>query len=515
MNKSLLLAAAALGVFSACSENIDTTPPPAVGVINVSVIPDGSAISYDNFVIGDTIVNTNDSVRYNVTPEALQNALVKVKPTLFGEAYYNNERILEDGVLMDVTQPVRLEARSGGLVTRYVLKVVQHQIQTIPPMEKLASRFAGFPDPKLMIDYDVAYFKDKFYATVTSYKPGTENGATVADRRINYELYTSEDGLTWEQVVYKTNTDGVRLPRGQKEYVVGGEGASLVVFNDRLYVLGGARTKGKDRFGNSPELQYEMPTVKNWRAFSTPDGETFYCDTVGKSLNMMDNELPSTAINQLMNIFGTVPVAFKDKLYMFSAQKILYGGTYQPGTYIYHSEDGKRWIAPTPITLSDGVAVASIADAAYFVFKDKMWCVGGFMNYAESGRFPNSIYSTEDGVNWTLEGTLPVELLGNVYGLRAVATENVVYLFGGQKYPMYEGEVVGFAPNQVLRSTDAINWEVVETPENFTPVRCGKVVGVGDKAWLFGGVSSIATDKYPYPTSADTRSTEIWTQSLK
>ncbi len=262
VNRYLVFLTTAVGMlFGSCSDDkIDMTPPPAVGIVGVTVIPDGSAIAYDKFVItDDTIVNSGDSIAYAVTQEALRNALVKVKPTLFGKAYYNNVQIADSGFVADVTQPLVLEARSAGGTATYVLKVVQSQTEPMPVMEKVASSFVGFPDK--VIDYDVAYFKGKFYATVTSYMPdGGDVGATPKDKKVNYDLYVSEDGLHWEQVVYKTNTDGVRLPRGQKEYVVGGEGSVLAVFNDRLYVLGGARTKGRDKLKNLPVLLgYDTP----------------------------------------------------------------------------------------------------------------------------------------------------------------------------------------------------------------------------------------------------------------
>ncbi len=517
----LCLTAAVWGLLSSCSDEmkeVDTTPDAAVGIVSVAVIPDSSAISYEKFeILGDTIANVNDSVRYEVKKEALQKALVMVKATLFGEAYYNNVLIPDSGVVMDVTEPVRLEARSGGRSAYYVLKVLQRQTEpvvkdSIPVMEKMASGFKGFPAN--VIDYDVAYFKDKFYATVTSYMPGFENGASVLDKKVNYDLYTSADGLNWEQVVYKTNTEGVRLPRPQREYVVGGEGASLAVFNDRLYVLGGARTSGRDRLGNKPELigVGETPTVSFWRSFSTADGETFDCDTVGMTMTARDSIMPSEARSILMGIFGMTPMVFKDKMYLFSPYKIFAGVT-QSAANMYCTENGKDW---TMMMQEEGSNVSAMTEASYFVFNDSLWCVGGARSFIGVGTMSNGIYASGDGENWIYRGMVPDSIMGNVYGMKAVATDSVIYLFGGQKQPMLEGEIAGFAPNQVFRSTDAVNWEVVKFPENFTPIRRAKVVSDGEKAWIFGGVSSPLTKSiYAYPSSADTWSTEVWTQILK
>ncbi len=518
VNKYLVFLTTAVGMlFGSCSDDkIDTTPPPAVGIVGITVIPDGSAIAYDKFVVvGDTLVNIGDSIAYAVTQEALQHALVKVKPTLFGKAYYNNVQITDSGFVADVTKPLVLEARSAGGVATYVLKVVQSLTEPLPIMEKMASTFVGFPDK--VIDYDVAYFKGKFYATVTSYMPdGGDVGATPKDKRVNYDLYVSEDGLRWEQVVYKTNTDGVRLPRGQKEYVVGGEGASLAVFNDRLYVLGGARNKGRDKFKNAPELQgMDSPRIAFWRSFSTADGETFDCDTVGMQLYAMGEAMPSVARNQLLAIMGMTPVVFKDKMYMFSPY-MMYAGQVQSSSKMYYTEDGKSWTMPMPESAESGGAVAPLTEAAYFVFKDSLWCVGGARSYINVATMSNSIFVTGDGMTWENRGMVPDSILGNVYGMKAVATDSVVYLFGGQKHPTMEGEIAGFTPNQVLRSTDAVNWEIVTTPDGFTPIRRAKAVSDGENAWIFGGVSSLLTKSiYAYPTEADTWSTETWVQKMK
>ena len=122
---------------------------------------------------------------------------------------------------------------------------------------------------------------------------------------------------------------------------------------------------------------------------------------------------------------------------------------------------------------------------ALFVYNDKMWCLGGFKSWVNASNMLNSVWSSEDGVNWTLEADSTKGFL-NIYDMEVVATEDAVYLFGGVVY----GEEGTTVSDKIYRSTDCINWEEIETPETFTARR--HIIGVaqGNSAWLFGGFTT-------------------------
>ncbi len=499
-----LLATVACGVFCSCSEDEEAVVP-AVGITKVTVTPAGAVVSNNCLVKGLTIENTKVSVALGVAPEALQNALVSVTATIGTTVYYNDVAVEDGKFTADVTSPITIEARgANGVVVTYTLKVVQATTMSNLDMEKMASTLNGFPEG--VIDYDVAYFKGKFYAAVASLSGTTEN----------YDIFASEDGVNWAQVNYTVNTNGVSLPDGQDSYVVGGEGATLAVFNDRLYVLGGARTKGADKFGNEAETNWGMASITNWRSFSTADGLTFDCDTVGMSLTMVqDGEEVPVAANRISTMLARQNLTaevFNGKMYMISGYSPMFG-MMQPVRNSYVTTDGKNWTALNA-TADDGKLPYAIFEAARFVLNGKMWVVAGHFNYIDAGQMNNAIYASEDGETWLKEGEVPAEMQ-NVLGLKAVVVNGTAYVFGGQKVPAAEGEVPGFASIQVFRSANGINWETVAAPETFVPLRSAKVVGTEDQAWIFGGISSLVSGNYAGPAATDVRLFDTWVKNMK
>ncbi len=504
MKKYLWIAAAALcGVFAGCSDDDEAGGGgAAVGLLNVEVIPAESAKSYKCTISGLEIVNSTDSVDWDVTDAALANATVKATATVGSTAYYNGNPISADGVEVDATAPITLEARGeNGAITTYVLKVVRATSAGNEDMVKKASRDLN---GKGMVSFDVAYFKNKFYAIMASVSGETEN----------YQLFSSENGVNWTEIQYNVSTDGVSLPEGQNGYVVGGENATLCVFNDRLYVLGGARTMGKDKYGNEAEINdmgwMVATTISAWRSFSTTDGQTFECDTIGMKYFANGQEMPSAMISRLLPSAGGKAVVFKNRMYLMGTFFPNFG-TWQ-GVGSFYTENGKDWNSYAPAAVAeDGMNVARNNEAAVFTFKGKMWMVGGHKNFIDPGQAVNAIYSTEDGDTWVKEADAPAAIQ-NIIGLKAVATEDVVYLFGGMSIATAGN--YGFAP-QMFRSTDGINWEEVAVPETFVPVRQAKVVGVGNQAWLFGGVNTVAAGNYAYPTDLDTWNADTWVKLMK
>ncbi len=469
----------------------------SVGFTKVSVTPAGASVSNSCVIMGITIENTNDSVAFDVAPEALQQAEVSVVATLGSTVWFEGAEVVGGKFVADVTSPIIIEARGADdKVVAYTLNVVQAKSMGDVDLVKKASAFNGFPEG--VIDYDVAYFKGKFYAAVASLQGEVEN----------YEIYTSENGTVWDPVDYAVNTEGVSLPEGQDSYVVGGEGASLVVFNDRLYVLGGARTKGADKFGNVAETNWGMAAISNWRSFSTADGLTFDCDTVGMSLTMGGELRTGAVIASIMGRQNTTPMVFNDELYMISGYAPMFGMA-QPVRSTFVTKNGKDWTDVNGVT-DDGKPAFAIFEAARFVFNGKMWLVGGHANYLDASQMNNAIYSSEDGIAWVKEGDVPEEMQ-NVFGMKAVVADDVVYIFGGQQL----GTEKAFAPTQMFRSTDGKTWEAVATPDNYTPIRSARTVGVGSQAWIFGGYNSLVSGNYAAPAAGDTWSTETWVKNMK
>lgn len=502
-----LMAVLSLGFWS-CSDD-DENGGAAVGITSVTVKPEGSAKEYRCTPNQSTgiIENTSDRVDWDVTDASLTRTMVKVTATLNTVVYYNDQVIGADGLEIDVKNSVTLTAKDNSGNTKvYTLNVVRATTASGETMVLKSSSFQGLPSN--LLSFDMAYFKDKFYAITTSVTGADENKVE------NYQLFSSVDGLNWTEVAYQADVTGVNFADGQvNDYVIGGEGARLAVFNDRMYVLGGARTQAPDKFGNAAENSWGMAVISYWRSFSTEDGLTFKVDTVGMTYQKANGDMVS--YQQLTNT-NMNTVVFDGKLFMKSGYNITFGMGQNAQVYAYTS-DGKAWNQITPVA-SDGTTSVDVARRlgdAFFAFKGKLWCVGGFTNYlsSSSNNTCGTVYSSEDGVTWKLESDTVSNVLKNLYGMKVVANDEVAYMFGGERL-VGDGTFTREISNDIFRSTDGITWEKVEVPQNYVGRRLPSVLLQGNSAWIFGGIKSLTTDNYAFPSATDELATDTWVKLM-
>jgi hypothetical protein len=501
--------------WTSCSEE---DPAPVVGITAISVTPEGSSVSYNATITGTTAVVEVDG---ETTDEALANATVSAVATLGSAVYFNDEPV-GAGVTADFTAPVTLVAKGAdGKSVAYTVTV--ERVFGNVGMTIKSSRFNGFPAN--LVDYDVTYFKGKFYAITAS---TTTEGEVVTE---HYDLFSSVDGVNWVKVDYNTITEGVDLPNKvsaegevleekQEGYVVGGEGARLLVHNDRMYVLGGARLKGQDIYGNAPEVMDwgwgPLVSIDNWRSFSTADGETFKCDTVGMSVTRAGEPwYSSSLIGACLNV-----ASFKGKMYIQGGYNATFG-MWQMGRRYATTENGTAWEVLTTVGVEEGVQpkVEMRAGNAFFEFNGKLWCLGGYENFLDATMMRNTIWSSEDGIAWKQEAEFPVDAEGNqvegldgIYDMTVVPADGVVYLFGGATLNANGGNV----SNKIFKSTDCLVWEeVADVPAAFSARRHTVGVAQGNEAWLFGGISDVTNDTYGYPLAEPfTPVTETWVKTL-
>lgn len=494
MKKSFWFLFAALCMLTAaCSSDDESSTPAAVGILSAQVTPQGSSVSY-NCAIDQTtlkIENSADSVQWDVTDACLRQTTVTVSTTLGGTAYCNGTAIGSDGVVVDATSAVTLEVKDdNGQSKTYTLNVVRATAATGDDMVIKASAFKGFPTG--IIDYDMAYFNDKFYATVTSLSGETEN----------YQLFTSEDGENWTEVAYKATTaEGV-------DCVVGDEGARMAVFNNKFYVMGGARSKGTDKYGNQAETTWSWTgtaaDLSVWRAYSTPDGVNFIDEGTNATYTMSGTSYPTSYMACTQMSFAEL----NGKLYMTNAIGFAYGLSSGKGLYAYTS-NGMDWTALRPAT-DDGAYISSLHGEAFFSFKDKLWTAGGCKSYISAGQAVNAIYSSTDGETWTKAADLPESMTG-LYGAKVIANDNVAILFGGE-FVTQEGNTLS---NKVYRSTDGVNWEEVTAPAAYTARRNAKAALVGNTAWVFGGLTTGINSNYNYPSDTDVLGADTWVKLMR
>ena len=481
-----------LGFFS-CEDNTgDTT---AVAITKVVVTPEGSTRSYNCDVVQQAsfIENTNDSVEWDIADAALAKANVKVTATLNSTVFYNDQAIGADGIEINVTEPVQLIVKdNSGNAKTYMLNVVRATTASGDDMILKSSVFKGFPSN--VISYDMTYFKDKFYAITASVDSTIEK----------YQLFSSSDGVNWEEILYQTDTVGVNFAEGQvRNYVIGGEGARLAVFNDRMYVLGGVRTQNVDIYGNPAES-----VLDKWRSYSTSDGLNFRTDTVNMTLLSATGD--TINYSQIASCYMTT-ATLNNKLYFKNAYTYAFGGGQNAQIYA-STENGKDWQRISPVNSDNAVNVASRLGDAFFSFKGKLRCIGGFVSYISDNYIQKTAYCSEDGINWTLASDTIDKVFGKLYGMKVVANENVAYMFGGERLLESNKREIS---NDIFRSYDGITWEKLETPSQYKGSRMPIVVLNKNSAWLFGGFKNASNSNWGYPSPTDELATDTWTILMK
>lgn len=278
-----------------------------------------------------------------------------------------------------------------------------------------------------------------------------------------------------------------------------------------MYILGGARTKGNDKYGNEAEVDWGMPSINYWRSVSTADGETFKCDTLG--MKVLDHEgLESDGLYELSSAYFNV-ATIKDKMFIQGGYYFGFGMAQGARRYAY-TTDGKNWNAVTPTSSDPDFDVTRRNAASFFTFKGKLWCVGGFTNYIGSQNYMRTnVYSSADGLTWEKAG----ELTGApaMYHAKVIAGDDVAFMIGGE-YVDADGSTHVLS-NKVYRTTDGVNWtEVTTVPSNFEGVRGSAGVALGNTAFIFGGNKTAISDMWGFPLGAsDVFSTDTWIKLIK
>jgi N-acetylneuraminic acid mutarotase len=148
---------------------------------------------------------------------------------------------------------------------------------------------------------------------------------------------------------------------------------------------------------------------------------------------------------------------------------------------IWRSADGLTWSRVTPV----GPIFAPLDSQRMLVFNNRMWVLGGWDYFSTEGgtqTFSNEVWSTADGVNWTLHAPTG----GVIFSPRA-AHEAVV--FNGKMW------VVGGADNttrynDVWSSADGATWVREQEHAAFSPRYTHTIAALNNAMWLFAGTDT-------------------------
>jgi hypothetical protein len=212
------------------------------------------------------------------------------------------------------------------------------------------------------------------------------------------------------------------------------DSAGELVYKNRIWLFGG----------------YIPQTVND--VWSTSDGIEW----------IRHNDVPSS-----VGIDIPVALNYKDKIYLFDIAGILYSTT-----------DGNTWEV-----VSDQTPFTGRHHMGGAVFQGKMWVMGG----VKDKTIYNDVWSSTDGVNWTLE------LEEAPWCKRQIHHTPLVY---DDKMWLFGGGVMGssyfpfIAYNDVWCTSDGIHWEL-KTANAPWPARIwGSTVVYKNRMWMIAGYRS-------------------------
>ncbi|WP_422858075.1 hypothetical protein ACOKFD_11575 [Flagellimonas sp. S174] len=201
--------------------------------------------------------------------------------------------------------------------------------------------------------------------------------------------------------------------------------------------------------------------------------------------NSTDSEIFSFSTRNLEATLLTINADFSPRV-LFAASvfqnKIwVIGGRGPDGSFvtdrndIWSSEDGLTWtleVEEAPFSKRSGLNSV--------VFQQKLWVIGGFDSSVGSR---NDVWSSTNGIDWTLE--IEEANIPGLNGHELIVFNNRLWIIGGTSNFSLQ--------RKVWSSADGINWveEVAETP--FSSRRTASTVFDG-KLWVISGVQVTSTD---------------------
>lgn len=270
----------------------------------------------------------------------------------------------------------------------------------------------------------------------TTYTPEQDLPATG---EYQWQVIAKDDkgGMIASGVFAFTVARPVRLKDAQKVDVanafIGREKHAAVVFDDRMFILGG--------FGNGQNLN-DSP--------SSTDGKDWV-----EGGSQSNNRYTARGYHRAS--------VFKDAIYITGGL----ADSFESDVWI--STDGSIW---TPLEQDQEKPYVSRAEHTFTVHGEKLWLIGG----SNGGGVLADIWSSSDGQQWELE--VEEAPFGKRNFHQTVSFKDKLWVIGGFE---------NFQPkNDVWSSTDGAVWEQVTPDAPFSPRANHQVLVFDEKIWLIG-----------------------------
>lgn len=443
-----------------------------------------------------TIDNAADPVEVGM-PAPLYTMKVTYTATLDTKVTYNGADLVSGETAIDFSAPVTLVASKQGKKTvRTNTYTVTLKSDTNDKSETEGKKVnadmtsGGFPKA---LYYDIALFKDAFWAITATYP----NGTSPKDPAF-YHVYKSIDGISWEKVA--TNLK-----------IIGGVGARLVVFKDKLWSFGGGRYYGTDEEGNESSLSWDGVSpemdIPEFFVYSTSDGTNWAKETVEVEGSAF--ALPGCIDPKVVNTGSTL---------VYLGSLVASFGMLQGAAAIVTSTDGIHWKVNADANKAENAGAAFLREkinSCAYSFNGKLYNAGGFDNFVDPKYLKTNVFvSADNGATWSLaaeDGGFSPR-----FGMRVVGTDKVLYMVGGQTFDK-DGKTP-VASNQVYRSTDGAHWTALSGENAMASAFEGRVranvVAYGDMMWVFGG-RGLTSGFYGAIDAKDPVLYDVWKKRIK
>ncbi|MBL7996062.1 T9SS type A sorting domain-containing protein [bacterium] len=225
------------------------------------------------------------------------------------------------------------------------------------------------------------------------------------------------------------------------------DGAGMVAFNSRLWLLGG---------WNPFEFKPNGVTNEIW---SSADGFNW----------IFEGYAPWSA----RHLQGKV--VFENKIWII-------GGDYNDGSYkndVWNSSDGVSWNK-----VLDNAPWGGRVSAYISIFNNKIWLMGGEEAQTLGDSVYNDIWNTDDGINWQrVVAEAPWAPRSMVLG--SAVLNNKIWIYGGGKYNDPKEYY-----HDVWSSSDGIVWDSVNVSPPWQQRVFVNIVSFDDKLWVLDGYNN-------------------------
>ena len=296
-------------------------------------------------------------------------------------------------------------------------------------------------------------------------------------------ILSSTDGRSWKRVTSKAGF-GSR------------HGHSSVVFNDKLFVIGGdtdLRRFGKQeewhkRFNslhrdiwvsdNGLDWEELVPaapfTAREFHRTAVLNGTLFLVGGVSdrhtaekdvwQTTNGEDWSL-ATDQAEFSNRVGHTVTTFNNKLWLIAGQQ---SRSWDTSNDVWYSEDGKSWTKA-----SDHFPFLGRVFHSTFVFDNKLWIVGGYHKHGSNSKIRlMDVWNSEDGIDWFQQED-NIDVYQGRQRNPIVVFQDVLWLFEFRKQA------------RIFRSFDGEIWNISSENKKFGAMDALEYNG---KIWIIGGI---------------------------